>query len=64
MSTQIEQQVNRIAMSREYVERKLSLGPNEHDCKWDTEGRCMYCPKRLADARLKAGARTGELSWD
>ena len=58
MSTQVEQTVKRIAVSREYVERKLSLGPGTHLHRWDREGRCLYCSKVMV---LREGARTGEL---
>jgi hypothetical protein len=59
-SEKINRSVERIAMSREYTERKLSLGPGTHECTYEVDGRCKFCPKR---ASLKADGRTGELNW-
>ena len=58
MSAQVEQTVKRIAVSRAYVEEKLSLGPGTHLHVWENDGRCRYCTKVPA---LREGARTGEL---
>ena len=59
ISEKIAKSVDRIAVSREYVERKLSLAPGTHQCTYDAQGRCLYCP---AKTQLRANGRTGELT--
>lgn len=58
------QVVDRMAVSRAYVEQRLSLGPGTHEHKWDPQGRCLYCPERIENGRLMPQGRTGELTWE
>ena len=62
MSAEIKRTVERIETS--YAHTKHTLESKAHACTWDEQGRCLYCPKKLADARLRADGRTGELVWD
>lgn len=61
-SEKINRSVERIEAS--YAQTRHTLESKAHSCSWDAQGRCLYCPKRLADARLAAGARTGEIYFE
>ena len=59
MSTQVDRQVERIAGYARQT--RVIIEGRSHKCKWDAEGRCLYCSERSGESALMPQGRTGEL---
>jgi len=62
MSTQVDRQVERIAGYAQQT--RVIIEGGSHKCKWDAEGRCLYCSARSGESALMPYGRTGELIGD